>query len=265
MDKILNIEPNMKIRCKSIEEAEALVEMTGSERKYINMWSIQEMNTCYKISNTGYIEECLSAYMCAKMGEKLTDFSSLEEKYQVVFTEDKKNIGLLTEKDKNGNPKKILAKYSSKDKEPCIGGVEYFNWFATDIYLTPNQWFKLSRSSLDTSKPMHTDLVFRKLNIDATNIIDLYLSSKSIVDFSFLEDIGKIKNRVEAATKLDEVYRQTIVTLENLKWEGAPIDSQLENDCIKIITSFAKELGINIRPLDEIVEEIENDDFDYVM
>ena len=66
--------------------------------------------------------------------------------YEVVCTKSYLDVGLLIEKNGKLNPKRVLARASasSSDPEPEYGGVERLTWVNTGIFLSKDEWIKIT-------------------------------------------------------------------------------------------------------------------------
>lgn len=67
----------MIIRCKTIQEAEKLVEITGSNQNFINDWLLYKEDTCYKIGSTGQIILDLDYNYAKRWKERIINLSDI--------------------------------------------------------------------------------------------------------------------------------------------------------------------------------------------
>lgn len=70
----------------------------------------------------------------------------IKMKYEVVCTKNYLDIGLLIEKNDKLKPKRVLARASaySSDPEPEYGGVETLTWIHTSVFLSKDEWIKIT-------------------------------------------------------------------------------------------------------------------------
>ena len=78
--------------------------------------------------------------------------------YEVVCTQSYLDVGLLIATNRNLEPRRVLARSSTYSSEPEYGGVDTLTWVHTDVYLTKDEWKKIS-----CDKP--TDQILKELRI----------------------------------------------------------------------------------------------------
>ena len=78
--------------------------------------------------------------------------------YEVVCTKSYLDVGLLIATNRNLKPRRVLARSSTYSSEPEYGGVDTITWVHTDVYLTKDEWKKIS-----CDKP--TDQILKELGI----------------------------------------------------------------------------------------------------
>lgn len=64
--------------------------------------------------------------------------------YEVVCTQSYLDVGLLIEKSHESKPKRVLARASYYGSDTEYGGVEVQTWINTGVFLSKEEWQKLS-------------------------------------------------------------------------------------------------------------------------
>lgn len=65
-------------------------------------------------------------------------------KYEVVCTKNYLDVGLLIEKNSKSKPKRVLARSTDYNHDSEYGGVEYCDWINTGVFLSEDEWKKIS-------------------------------------------------------------------------------------------------------------------------
>ena len=65
-------------------------------------------------------------------------------KYEVVCTKSYLDVGLLIEKNSKSKPKRVLAMSTDYNHDAEYGGVEYCYWINTGVFLSEDEWKKIS-------------------------------------------------------------------------------------------------------------------------
>lgn len=81
-----------------------------------------------------------------------------EMKYEVVCTESYLDVGLLIEKTDKRKPKRVLARSSVYSNESEYGGVETLTWIKTGVFLSRDDWERITYNK-------STDQILSKLGI----------------------------------------------------------------------------------------------------
>ena len=79
--------------------------------------------------------------------------------YEVVCTEHYLDVGLLVEKNSKSEPKRVLARSQTYNKDGEYGGVETLTWVNTGIFLSKDQWKNISYNK-------DTDQILSELGIE---------------------------------------------------------------------------------------------------
>lgn len=106
-------------------------------------------------------------------------------KYEVVCSEGYFDVGLLVELC-GTDPKKILSRKSTCS-ESCYGGIEKIIWIHTGVFLSVEEWNKIT---LDKT----TDQILQELNIAKNKIVEPIHKNadmKSISWYQLWERIGR--------------------------------------------------------------------------
>ena len=106
--------------------------------------------------------------------------------YEVVCSEHYLDVGLLVEKNHKSEPKRIRARSSTYSRSHEYGGVEYVKWINTGVFLSTDEWNKITYN-----KP--TEQILKELGIVKPNnfVNPIRIERTNMKNYELIEELSK--------------------------------------------------------------------------